>query len=73
MIQKAAARFDYVQQQAEIDKTYLLLEQQRTALEPRVRAVVIALPEEQRLDLIEYLGLCEEMGLRLLEIASFAP
>ncbi len=69
----AYTRFVRLQRELEADPEYALLERRRNALEPRFLAVLGTLPEEHRAVVMEYLGICAELGERETEIVCFLP
>ena len=73
MSQTAYARYLWVTEQTGIDPEYRELERQRVDAEPQVKAFLDTLSQDQRDMLMDYFGILQEMELRVLEFAYFAP
>lgn len=73
MNQTAYARYLRVAEQTGIDPEYRELERRRVDAEPQVKAFLDTLSQDQRDILMDYFGILQEMELRVLEFAYFAP
>ena len=66
-------RFVKLQKELETDPEYRLLEDRRKDMEKDFFAVLGSLTEGQREAILEYIGICGELGERETEIACFLP
>lgn len=73
MINKSYERYKWVQKQLETDGEYQHLMQRFWENEPDFRAAMDALNEEQRMAVMEYIGIYGELAERSIEIACCAP
>lgn len=66
-------RFVKLQKELETDPEYRLLDRRRKDMEKDFFAVLGSLAEGQREAILEYIGICGELGERETEIACFLP
>ena len=73
MSQQAYGRYLWVMEQIDTDPEYRELERRRIQAEPQVQAFLESLSQDQQDMLIDYFGILQEMELRVLDFAYFAP
>lgn len=71
MIESAYKRYCAVCEARRTDPEYLALEARLKEHEPRFQGVTQCLTPQQQEVIIEYIGLCGELGERAIEIACF--
>ena len=73
MSKESYERYKWMEKQLETDVEYLHLMARLREQTPAFQAVLATLTQEQKADLIEYMGICGELAERSTEIACYAP